>query len=100
MNQETKDAWIWALESGEYVQGFGAYVQEIDGITHHCALGVLHTVEAPQVVKIIWAGEAIELLLAPGGSWVAGKVMLLNDAQRLNFKEIAEWIRENVTCDS
>jgi hypothetical protein len=84
VNQETKDAWIQALESGEYVQGFGASLQNIGGITHHCAVGVLHWCINPQRLPT-------SLMEA---------IVRLNDDERWNFKEIAEWIRENVACDS
>jgi hypothetical protein len=42
VNQEIKDRWINALESGEYVQGVSAlHTVSDDGVHHFCCLGVL-----------------------------------------------------------
>lgn len=41
MKEEVKQAWVEALESGEYEQGFGWLRQTVNGKTCHCALGVL-----------------------------------------------------------
>ncbi len=39
--QEVKDKWLEAIESGKYVHGKYSLKETIDGISRHCALGVL-----------------------------------------------------------
>lgn len=87
MNQEVKDQWINALESGQYNQICGNFS------AHHipkgrCALGVLRDL----------LPERRGPLLATSGlteeQW--SKIIMLNDVERLTFPEIAIWIKENL----
>lgn len=41
MNPVIRDAWVAALESGDYVQGRNQLVSTYDGEAKHCCLGVL-----------------------------------------------------------
>jgi predicted aminopeptidase len=41
MKKNIKKAWLKALRSGEYNQGFGKLCQTIDGVDFYCCLGVL-----------------------------------------------------------
>ncbi|MEB3367382.1 hypothetical protein [Saccharopolyspora mangrovi] len=48
MDQEVKERWISALESGQYEPGFGALRKVVDGRETHCCLGVLADLLDPE----------------------------------------------------
>lgn len=41
MDAELKAKWLDALRSGRYIRGTGQLRETVDGVTRHCALGVL-----------------------------------------------------------
>ena len=73
MKPAIKKAWIKALRSGEYKQGW-------------CCLGVLDDTEVPPNVR-----KAIGLSEKHMNSLVD-----FNDSDRWSFKTIAKWIEENL----
>lgn len=48
---ELKAQWLAALRSGEYTQGRGQLSLEVEGVMHHCCLGVLCNLQR-RLVKI------------------------------------------------
>lgn len=100
MNQEIKEKWISALESGQYEQAKGALrikgYQKYDGSfqsTTHCALGVLHygvlglSDDDLQYKSENWGGITDDEMNLVWG---------LNDEEKLSFPEIAIWIKGNL----
>lgn len=85
MDNEIKDKWISALESGDYEQCYGATHlmnwRNSDGrvVDRYCAMGVLYKV-AP--LQLVLTREEI------------AKVIDLNDKWKLSFHEIAIKIKE------
>lgn len=80
MNKDIKKKWVEALRSGDYKQT-RLRLQDKGG---YCCLGVLHLVtETPLDYESVYA------MLSEGQ---AAKCMNLNDNERWNFKQIAEYI--------
>ena len=107
MNKNVKERWLRALRSGEYSQGRGQLFDPETG--GYCCLGVLAqeegwlrddgSIESPDNENNPHTGEI------PGYLWsiVVGlsdddqfKLVKLNDMDRRNFNEIADWIEENL----
>ena len=89
MNQEIKDKWISALESGQYKQGHCLLRYG----NQHCALGVLH-------YGVLGLSDSGIGAYDPEVWGITRKeissVWELNDRDRLPFSEIAIWIKEHL----
>lgn len=105
MNGELKAKWLEALRSGKYKQGRGRLRDESN---QFCCLGVLCDVGGLGAWGIDDGGYFYEVngwksTLVPPASDVIDRyeadLMALNDGNRLSFKEIADWIEENIEED-
>ena len=88
-----KAAWIKALRSGDYRQGYGALKYRDE----YCCMGVLCAVLGkPMVYSTIpfWYSTS----LAYDGSLV-GELIGRNDVDRLTFPEIADWLESQNDID-
>jgi|688.fasta_scaffold08051_1 hypothetical protein len=103
MNGELKAKWLEALRSGWYKQGQGRLRDENN---QFCCLGVLCDVGGLGTWRMDHGGYSYEVngckssfLLPAQDATIArhtGDLMMLNDGYRLSFKEIADWIEENI----
>ena len=73
---ELKAKWLAALRSGEYTQGRGQLSLEVEGVMHHCCLGVLCRLQG-RLVKI---GS-----LAYDGTLVSASSLVLSTDNPVNF---------------
>lgn len=96
MNQEIKDKWISALESGEYQQGYGSY-HKGDPETY-CVMGVLLDVlkresrldeYVPQISYLMIAQHLVPCM------YHVDELIDMND-RGMPFPDLAIWIKENV----
>lgn len=102
MNPKIKQKWVKALRSGRYRQAEG-YLEELGS---YCCLGVLCKVGRKDIYKSKEGGE--QLLNSDTLNWAQltneDQVLLshMNDGihkyrgNKKNFKEIADWIEENL----
>ena len=109
MKQEIAELWAADLESNP-PQAFGTLKTHPtqDGPPGHCVVGRLCELHA-QATNSVWmddgrffryfgmsgCAEITVAIWAGLSSQGEGKVMRLNDAERLSFPEIAKFIREN-----
>lgn len=112
MKRALKDAWIAALRSGDYKQGWCQLRDEQD---RFCALGVLCDVTPGRSWSGggVWLddnrGPAIKLgsaTLTLDGLWFSGLsrdeafiLERLNDTDQWSFAEIANWIENNIKME-
>lgn len=102
MDKEIKAQWLEALRSGAYQQTRG-HLKDLDG---YCCLGVLCDIVQPDR----WVEEEVGKFsmnyytsclptevrhkVDMPGDGTTGKLMGMNDASKLSFDEIADWIEE------
>lgn len=92
MNGELKAKWLEALRSGRYKQGQGRLRDESN---QFCCLGVLCDVGVPgQWDYSFFCG--LDFGISRGYS---DMIIMMNDTYRLSFKEMADWIEENIKED-
>lgn len=107
-----KDAWIKALRSGKYKQGYGKLKEhdwDRDGETKiytHCCLGVLCEVAGGRFDgELAFPPDRVteNVFLkgrAPGNDGededVYVKLVDMNDSRSKSFKQIANWIEKNL----
>lgn len=103
MNPELKEKWIAALRSGEYKQTKGRLMrrwkkQNGEGY-NYCCLGVLETI-APGDYNYELRSEEMMLYMTQTElglcSDTAKELARLNDVEEKSFKEIADYIEENL----
>ena len=110
MKKKLKKQWIKALRSGKYTQGPGELCNTQDNT--HCCLGVLCEVAIKENHKIIRTKEGHynlnkkmsvddrldKAMLIHFGLDSKTQIQLIemNDENRLSFKEIANYIEENL----
>lgn len=118
MDELLKAKWVKALRSGKYKQGVGKLKRRYEGQICHCCLGVLCEItqhEFPDMIEVmdntiltgikyddrdIRLHHELESSLRRAfgiDESVMIQLIEMNDDERLNFKEIAEWIEENET---
>lgn len=89
-----KEDWVAALRSGKYTQVFYSYFGSND--SEGCALGVLAReagINMEQIEFIHPGHLAHQPFALIGGTYLmAEKIMALNDANKLNFNELADFI--------
>jgi len=124
MTPKLKDKWTAALRSGKYPQGFGQLSFK-DGSEEqfvYCCLGVLHEVAGGkwitngprsngEIAQAIEYENEYGLDLPSNREDILPKILLdeygltekdqdklvqLNDIERLDFKQIADWIDEHI----
>ena len=104
MDKEIKAQWLKALRSGAYQQTRGR-LKDLDG---YCCLGVLCDILQPE----LWVEEEVGKFsmqnfvgVLPSdvrhkadipGDGSTGKLMGMNDQDKLSFDEISDWIEENL----
>lgn len=115
MDKKIKEKWLEALRSGKYVQGEGVLR---NGDDEYCCLGVLCEVAGAECSKEpVYAGsdllipryrftykgdsqtELLPLLLSNElgiGKDAHSTLTTMNDNQGKTFKQIADWIEENL----
>ena len=113
MNQEVKKIWVEALRSGKYQQGRGKLKRSDDLKPTYCCLGVLCEVAYPNDANYhadltVPTEETLKLAgLKYDGMDIKTfrKLWMMNDGHDdnvhndgkfYNFKEIANWIEENL----
>ncbi len=101
MNEERLAKWVAALRSGEYTQARGTLRTEDDKF---CCLGVLCNLVNPKSWLKVGGGyvyqnveQIMPLSTATEGSvGVIGRLIDMNDIDKLSFDEIADWIETNL----
>lgn len=120
MRAKYKAKWLEALRSGKYIQGRKWLKHRIlpEGSFKYCCLGVMCELVAEdfgvstaeydtKVGKLIinfganarWMPDEIALAIGLPRS-TATALMSMNDEGGFTFREIADWIEENVPSDS
>jgi hypothetical protein len=111
MYKEIAEAWATALESGDYVQSFKTLSDgyTVDGVPRMCAKGVLYDVHrklchahdvdeldfSPSSFHLAqWANTQSISLLIDAGEDGPNTVTFLNDIEKMEFKVLADIIRE------
>ena len=107
MNIEFKQKWIAALKNGEYEQSVNILRSNIG----YCCLGVLCDVIDNKKWNTVngefhWKSDDDDFYYAALPKTISQKLNIsldeeaelvrLNDTERLNFTEIAQWIEENL----
>lgn len=114
MNKEFVQKWIDALRSGKYIQGRGSLRIKKDDLfpkPRYCCLGVACEIH-PDVklvnrgtYKIISQNENFTTKIPDGSNIeedlglnysLTKNLMCMNDIQNFSFKEIADFIEENI----
>lgn len=100
MNPDIKALWLEALRSGLYRQGRGRLRRSRNNT--FCCLGVLCDVIAPKD----WKNEkhqgftnlpSVQIGIQAGLAGIEiRKLARLNDSDRVDFPEIADWIEQNL----
>lgn len=97
MKKEFKDTWVAALRSGKYTQGTGSLLSCFGA--KYCCLGVLCQIN-PDVAREGWEDGAnlnyTEKSVYGLSHTQTEALVDMNDRQRLNFNQIADWIEENL----
>ena len=107
MNKSLKKKWTKALRSDEYVQGTNQLVTPCGDYDEFCCLGVLADVMGAEFEgrdgSLLVAGTPCSTALPKPLREKAGfnfgeqsELMNLNDIERWSFKQIADWIDENL----
>jgi len=104
MDANLKKAWVEALRSGEYKQGNG---QLLDRQGRYCCLGVLAKVAGWKIgadgISIYGEGSHDDgynvFYRTVGGPYVS-TLWWWNDSGTKSFKEIADYIEENIHADT
>lgn len=113
MDKKVKNVWLKALRSGKYRQGEGYLCkQDKNNKSRYCCLGVLcneshdgdwNREDDDYDGFVNWSiggrSGAIPENIAKGFGLnlrTQEKLVALNDGEKLNFKEIAEWIEKNL----
>jgi len=108
MNKSLKKKWTKKLRSGEYVQGRCRLVTPCKDYDKFCCLAVLADAMGVEFEENQYGGLVIagtrhnstlpnSLLKKTGLSWrEQAALMDLNDNERQNFNQIADWIDENL----
>ncbi len=118
MNQAQKDRWVADLLSGRYAQTRGALcIQTSNGACKFCGVGVLLDgmgmrgtplvpVVGDGIVAMVYDfGDEYTSIMMPPRDFagipphVLDKVSVLNDQEGWDFREIAEYVRDNVPVD-
>jgi hypothetical protein len=94
LKKKLRDKWVKALRSGEYEQAIGR-LEEAGG---YCCLGVLCAVRYGRNFD---HDEAVPFAYGTGADSeitedAADILWRMNDRERLEFPEIADWIEANV----
>lgn len=108
LTPEEKKLWIDALKSGKYKQCRGmlcGYIyddatnQYID-VVGHCCIGVFAKVIIPNHKLTPGANHdddvVYDALITRVGNAHQETLLHMNDSQRLDFKTIAKWIKDNL----
>lgn len=93
--------WVWALESGRYIQAYHELCRiEPDSAEHarrerNCCLGVLCRVL--RVPRVQWSLKALlpEVMVRASSRKFHSMCVAMNDNRRMTFDEIAVWLRRN-----
>jgi hypothetical protein len=102
MELEIKEKWVQALESGEYNQGRGQLIDEYGNL---CCLAVLGKCQGLKFKgSDEFDGEYIPGTYSSYSQLVQfgldgvnqDKLITMNDNEQKSFKEIAEYIKENL----
>lgn len=109
MNNEIKEKWCEALESGHFKQGTGALCGIYDGEERYCCLGVLCEITGIKKGKFSFYLNKYEYVFDDyerGRNYIPDNFMGVNSDQikklsvmnddGKNFAEIAAYIRENL----
>lgn len=102
MKADVKEAWIKALESGDYTQCKGQ-LRKMNGEASYCCLGVLCDIQE----DLSWGeGNTMDYLSGVLTRELLSRFGLddieqdhltqMNDSRRATFPEIASWIKENL----
>lgn len=94
MNQELKDKWVAALNSGEYKQTHESELKkEVSDGFEFCALGVL-----AEIMGVNEAGNPYQQMKDNAGltDMQVKSVWHLNDVQELEFSQIADYINTSL----
>jgi hypothetical protein len=109
MKKEIAEAWATALESGDYVQCFQTIEDgcTVDGVPRMCAKGVLYdmhrklcctddegSLSVSSMHLAHWANTKSLSLLIDAGQDGPNTVTYLNDIEKMEFKVLADIIRE------
>jgi hypothetical protein len=106
MKNITVEEWALALESGKYEQGTGCLKRD----NHYCCLGVLCDLIDNTKWNITTRNHFIynetsdaslpsNIKLVPSGHdhyYIQSELINMNDVAEKTFKEIAQYIRENI----
>jgi len=106
MNQNIKELWVKALRSGDFRQTIGA-MRDYDykgNPGSYCCLGVLQALVEPEHPEGANGSVPTASCLKASGlgryrpysEGVCGKLIELNDTRGASFKEIADFIEENL----
>lgn len=102
ITKEVKDKWLRLLRSSRYKDRKikKALVEEKDGKLCYCAIGLLERAYGNKIVKNKLPGAgpvfyrvAFNKALTP---YQIGKIVDMNDCKGWSFREIADWVEENI----
>lgn len=101
MNKKYKKLWIEALESGKYRQTQGRLAAPVNKKRAYCCLGVLCEVAGIPRERYTYDGDSAylspNLLTKFEITDIQQSVLTkMNDEELSSFKEIAQWIKENL----
>lgn len=116
MNAELKSKWIAALRSGEFEQTTGILqARDGDNKLSFCCLGVLCKIAHPDMADVntitvdktsspeVPIGYRKINMLVDGSDWGSAfmdTLIVMNDEERKNFSEIADFIEAKIPVDT
>jgi len=94
----TKDKWLEALRSKDYVQGRKRLRYKTSNEDTYCCLGVLCDLIDPEAweTDMSWRGKPFDMSFEIIPWSVQADLQNMNDHLSMSFEEIADWIEENL----